>query len=373
MRYSDLTDEDLIAKASAGDNRAFDVLMRRHQENLRRQILFFFKGDEHSANDALQWALIRVHRYLKNFKGDSKFSTWLYSVAKVACLDVANERSGKMTTVSLDEIENSMLGSDNPEDIVSARQQAALISKTLDTLHPVIAETFVLREMEGLTGEEVSKQLGCPLGTVRSRINRARSAFQDALQIKLPADSVMVESSAYTEVEAAEPCAADEDRSINMPQRINQLGWTEYTDGQGRLHREDGPALIKPNGSQEWYLHGVPHREDGPACEYATMQMWMQNGQMHREDGPALVGEGREEYWVNGKLHREDGPALVSPSLIEYRRRGRLHREDGPARIIPGVKEEWYVADILHNALGPAVKYANGQEEWYIAGDKLGK
>ena len=82
-----------------------------------------------------------------------------------------------------------------------------------------------------------------------------------------------------------------------------------------KLHREDGPALIFPDGTKTWYRHGIIHRDGGPAVEMEHgTKKWFQNGEEHREDGPAIeYGDGRPGKWFfRGKLHREDGPAMVS-------------------------------------------------------------
>jgi hypothetical protein len=85
-----------------------------------------------------------------------------------------------------------------------------------------------------------------------------------------------------------------------------------YFDGKGQLHREDGPAIISPNGEKEWWLNGVRHREDGPAIEYANGDKeWWINGQLHRDDGPAVEYANGDKYWYkNGLHHRNDGPAV---------------------------------------------------------------
>jgi hypothetical protein len=82
----------------------------------------------------------------------------------------------------------------------------------------------------------------------------------------------------------------------------------------GQFHREDGPAIIYPNGYEEWWLNGLRHRVGGPACtgEDGYNQEWWVNGIIHREDGPAKVSGDEEEYWVNGQLHRLDGPAVYN-------------------------------------------------------------
>ncbi len=117
-------------------------------------------------------------------------------------------------------------------------------------------------------------------------------------------------------------------------------------DGYGELHRDDGPAMIWPNGEQRWYRHGELHRDDGPAVIWPDgKQEWYRYGERHRDDGPAEVWpDGSLVWYVDGKLHREDGPAVMRAdgSQIWYRH-GELHREDGPAIIrASGIQCWWW-------------------------------
>ena len=107
---------------------------------------------------------------------------------------------------------------------------------------------------------------------------------------------------------------------------FKKLGYVDYTKGSwkigygyyndnGKLHREDGPAEIYPDGTQIWYLNGRLHREDGPAVIHPDgTQFWHLNGKRHRKDGPAeIYPDGTKIWFLNGKRHREDGPAVISP------------------------------------------------------------
>ena len=86
-----------------------------------------------------------------------------------------------------------------------------------------------------------------------------------------------------------------------------------FRNDAGQTHREDGPALIYPNGYKAWWINGQRHREDGPAIIYADgHKAWWINGQRHKIDGPAFIGtNGSKAWWINGKKHREDGPAII--------------------------------------------------------------
>ena len=87
----------------------------------------------------------------------------------------------------------------------------------------------------------------------------------------------------------------------------------EYYNKEGQLHRVDGPAVIRENGTQIWYINGQRHRTDGPAyIRQKGTKIWYFNDNMHRKDGPAIIlPNGTQEWWITGKLHREDGPAVI--------------------------------------------------------------
>jgi antitoxin component YwqK of YwqJK toxin-antitoxin module len=112
----------------------------------------------------------------------------------------------------------------------------------------------------------------------------------------------------------------------------------------GKLHREDGPAVIYGSGRQVWYQNGKLHRDDGPAIIYVSrLQEWYQNGKLHRDDGPAYINGDCQEWYQNGKMHRLDGPAIIYGSgRQDWYQNGKLHREDGPAIIKnDGTQEYW--------------------------------
>ncbi len=94
----------------------------------------------------------------------------------------------------------------------------------------------------------------------------------------------------------------------------------EWTDKYNKPHRDDGPAVIYPDGEQFWYRHGWLHRDDGPAAiEPDGGQSWYRHGKLHREDGPARIEpNGTQTWWQNGELHSDDGPAVIEPDGAQY-------------------------------------------------------
>ena len=121
-----------------------------------------------------------------------------------------------------------------------------------------------------------------------------------------------------------------------------------YIDGSkkwylnGKLHREDGPAVVFADGSKHWYLNNKLHREDGPAIEGADgNKYWYLNGKRHREDGPAVeYVEGYKSWWLNGNLHREDGPAVeyANGNTYWYLNDEELTEAEHHIRTLPTVK-----------------------------------
>ena len=107
---------------------------------------------------------------------------------------------------------------------------------------------------------------------------------------------------------------------IKLVSHDNIITWLNDT---GERHRKDGPAIIYPDGSEEWCI----------------------NGKFHREDGPAIIcPDGRQSFYINGKLHREDGPAMIFPNGEQHWCiDGKRHREDGPAIIYPYGEQSWYI------------------------------
>jgi hypothetical protein len=143
-----------------------------------------------------------------------------------------------------------------------------------------------------------------------------------------------------------------------------------YKDG--KLHREDGPALEEVNRDKYWYVNGSLHRIDGPAIECVDgSKFWYLNGKRHRLDGPAIeYSNGSKNWYIDGKLHREDGPAVeFADGHRAWWVDGKLHRIDGPAIDYNGKHKEWWVDGKLHRIDGPALEYSGGIKFWYINGD----
>jgi len=135
--------------------------------------------------------------------------------------------------------------------------------------------------------------------------------------------------------------------------------------------REKSEPPVDADGAKRWYRDGKLHREDGPAIEWASgTKEWCRDDKLHREDGPAVVhADGDKRWYRDGKLHREDGPAVEwANGTKRWYRDGKRHREDGPAIEYASGTKEWYRDGKLHREDGPAVVHANGTKYWYRDG-----
>lgn len=182
----ELLDEELVRRAQAGTPRAFDLLVLRHQAKVI-QLVSRFVGDG-DAPDVAQEAFIKAYRALPNFKGDSAFYTWLYRIAINTAKNQLVSRKRRPLAQDIDVQDAELYGhteqmSDNttPEaELLTAEIQTA-VSEAIANLPPDLRQAITLRELEGLSYEEIAEAMDCPIGTVRSRIFRARAVVDEVL------------------------------------------------------------------------------------------------------------------------------------------------------------------------------------------------
>jgi RNA polymerase sigma-70 factor (ECF subfamily) len=183
-------DQQLVERAQRGDKRAFDLLVVKYQRKLAR-LLSQFIHDAAEVEDVTQETFIKAYRSLSSFRGDSAFYTWLYRIGINAAKNflVAQKRRASTTTNEFDiEVaENFEEGSqlrelNTPENELMSKQIAQTVHQALQALPEELRSAITLREIEGLSYEEIASIMGCPTGTVRSRIFRAREAIADKLQ-----------------------------------------------------------------------------------------------------------------------------------------------------------------------------------------------
>lgn len=177
----------LVERTLAGDARAFELLVIKYQRRVQRLIARMVR-DVDLVEDISQETFIRAYRALHQFRGDAQFYTWLYRIAvntaKKFLLDL--KRDPLVTEGALknddDEDETSRPGNEpieeeTPESVLAAREIALVVNAALQSLPEDLRQAVTLREIEGLSYEEIAQVMDCPIGTVRSRIFRAREAI----------------------------------------------------------------------------------------------------------------------------------------------------------------------------------------------------
>ncbi|MEK6551300.1 MAG: RNA polymerase sigma factor RpoE [Pseudomonadota bacterium] len=181
-------DQALVARAQRGDTSAFDLLVRKYQHKVAKLIGRYVR-DRTEVEDVSQEAFIRAYRALGGFRGDSAFYTWLYRIAVNTAKNYLESLSRRPPGSDL-EIEGAELlaigeplrESATPERQLLTDEIATTIRQTLAALPEDLRTAVTLRELEGLSYEEIAEAMDCPIGTVRSRIFRAREAIDRELK-----------------------------------------------------------------------------------------------------------------------------------------------------------------------------------------------
>lgn len=170
-----LADEALVATAQRGDEEAFDVLVRRHTVWMFR-VSFRLLGEQVEAEDAVQEAWVSIWRSLQRFRNDAAVSTWLYRVVTNAALSQLRRRK---PTVPLDPTDEAVSGvlcdqTGDPESRVMRNEDSMLVRRAIATLEPSQRTPLVLRELEGMSYEEIAEVLDVSVAALQSRLHRAR-------------------------------------------------------------------------------------------------------------------------------------------------------------------------------------------------------
>ena len=183
------TDSDalLVERAAAGDHRAYELLVIKYQRRIERLIGRMVR-DVDLVPDIAQETFIRAWRALHQFRGDAQFYTWLYRIAvntaKKSLMEL--KRDPVMTESALKSVddddetsrrENELTSESTPESELASREIAAAVNAAMEALPEDLRQAVTLREIEGLSYEEIAEAMNCPIGTVRSRIFRAREAI----------------------------------------------------------------------------------------------------------------------------------------------------------------------------------------------------
>lgn len=169
----------LISRARGGDREAFGELVEQYRDNVYR-LAYRMCGNAYDADEAAQEAFVAAWRALPNFRGDAKFSTWLYRLTTNAAIDVMR-REKRHQTVGDGEMIDLADDADSPQETVERTEQQEAVQKALATLSEEYREVLLLRYMEELDYAEIAEVLQLPSGTVKSRINRAKAALKAAL------------------------------------------------------------------------------------------------------------------------------------------------------------------------------------------------
>jgi RNA polymerase sigma-70 factor (ECF subfamily) len=182
-------DRQLVARAQRGDKRAFELLVEKYQRKLARLLSRFIR-DPAEVEDVTQEAFIKAYRALPAFRGDSAFYTWLYRIGINTAknyLMAMGRRAPTSTEVEADEAEGFEEGEqlrdiNTPESLLLSNEIAETVNSTIEKLPEELRTAIQMREIEGMSYEDIAKAMNCPIGTVRSRIFRAREAIAEQLR-----------------------------------------------------------------------------------------------------------------------------------------------------------------------------------------------
>jgi RNA polymerase sigma-70 factor (ECF subfamily) len=182
------TDAELVERVQRGDKRAFDILVVKYQSKIL-SIISRFISDHAEINDVAQDAFIKAYRALPNFRGESAFYTWLYRIAINTAKNYLTAKGRRPPASDIDSQEAESYGvgvalreNASPERLMMRDQLKKVIFDTIHELPEDLRTAITLREIDGLSYEEIAGSMDCPVGTVRSRIFRAREAIDEKIK-----------------------------------------------------------------------------------------------------------------------------------------------------------------------------------------------
>jgi RNA polymerase sigma-70 factor (ECF subfamily) len=186
---ADTSDLSLVRRVQRGDKGAFDALVLKYQHKVVKLVMRYVRNPA-EAEDVAQEAFIKAYRALPQFRGDSAFYTWLYRIAINTAKNAVVSRDRSPVEFDLDsqnsdesyDMQSRLKDSETPEGLVLTDEIRGTVNAAIDALPEDLRTAIVLRELEGLSYEEIAAAMGCPVGTVRSRIFRARESIDRQLR-----------------------------------------------------------------------------------------------------------------------------------------------------------------------------------------------
>lgn len=182
------TDAELVKRVQNGDSKAFDILVIKYQQRVINLITRFV-SDYSECQDIAQEAFIKAYKGLKNFRGDSAFYTWLYRIAANSAKNYLASKGRKVPAQGVDaqdaefyDGESRLKDQTTPENLMLTKEIEKTVFKTIEKLPDDLKTAIRLREMDGMSYEDIADVMDCPIGTVRSRIFRAREAIDAELR-----------------------------------------------------------------------------------------------------------------------------------------------------------------------------------------------
>ena len=177
------TDKELVKRVQKGDKGAFDVLVLKYEQTIVNLVMRYVRDPE-QALDISQEAFIKAYRALPRFRGDSAFYTWLYRIAVNTAKNYLAAQRRRPTDIELDLQDPEQYGlhaklkeTDTPEGVTLSRELQDTLERAIEALPDDLRTAIILRELDGMSYEEIAQTMDCPVGTVRSRIFRARDAI----------------------------------------------------------------------------------------------------------------------------------------------------------------------------------------------------
>ena len=185
------TDAMLVERTVAGDQKAYELLVIKSQRRIQRLIGRMVR-DVDLVEDIAQETFIRAYRALAQFRGDAQFYTWLYRIAvntaKKSLMELKRDPTvseNSFKSADDDEtspLENELTSSETPEALLASKEIAVMVNAAMEALPEDLRQAITLREIDGLSYEEIAEAMSCPIGTVRSRIFRAREAISEKVK-----------------------------------------------------------------------------------------------------------------------------------------------------------------------------------------------